>query len=105
MQININLTPEQEKALLTEYVSIQKYCQQIVENRANRIMEEIIKKFANDLEGVTVDEQAVITSSIAGKIIIDTEKLSNVIKAIIIRRAKVKSMIEKNLEQEIKFNK
>jgi len=37
MQININLSEEQIKALLTEYTSIEEYCQRAVENRANRI--------------------------------------------------------------------
>jgi len=60
MQININLIEEQIKALLTEYTSIEEYCQRVVENRANRIMMDIVKKHADDLEGVTAQEQAII---------------------------------------------
>jgi len=37
ININLNLTKEQIKALLTEYTSIEEYCQRVVENRANRI--------------------------------------------------------------------
>ena len=101
MQININLSEEQIKALLTVYVSIEEYCQRVVENRANRLCEEIVKKYADDLEGVTVDEQAVITSETVGKIIVKAEKLPEAVKQIIVRRAKTKTMVEKIAEQEL----
>lgn len=95
MQININLSEEQIKALLTEYVSIEEYCQRVVENRANRLFEQIVKKYADDLEGVTPQEQAIIKKATRDKIVVNAEKLSKEVKAIIVRRAKVKSMVEK----------
>ena len=98
--MQINLTAEQEKALLTEYTSIEKYCRQVVENRANRIMEDIVKKHADNLEGVTPQEQAIITASLAGKIVVNAEKLPEAVKAIIVRRTKCKSMVEKIGEQD-----
>ena len=101
MNMNINLSEEQIKALLTVYVSIEEYCQRVVENRANRIYEEIVKKYADNLEGVTVDEQTVITTNVAGKIITKADKLPEAVKQIIVRRSKVKSMIEKITEQEL----
>jgi len=101
MQININLSEEQIKALLTVYVSIEEYCQRVVENRANRLCEEIVKDYADNLEGVTVDEQTVITSGLAGKIIVKAEKLPEAVKQIIVRRAKTKTMVEKIAEQEL----
>jgi len=101
MNININLTEEQIKALLTVYVSIEEYAQRVVENRANRLCEEIVKKYADNLEGVTVDEQTVITSGLAGKIIVKAEKLPEAVKQIIVRRAKTKTMVEKIAEQEL----
>jgi len=104
MQININLSEEQIKALLTVYVSIEEYCQRVVENRANRLCEEIVKDYADNLEGVTVDEQAVITTNVAGKIIVKAEKLPEAVKQIIVRRAKVKSAVERIKEQEIIYN-
>jgi len=103
MQININLSEEQIKALLTEYTSIEEYASRVVINRANRIMEAIVKKHADNLEGVTVDEQAVITDKLAGKIVVNAEKLPDEVKKIIVRRAKVKSMVEKIKEQEAEF--
>ena len=101
MQININLSEEQIKALLTVYVSIEEYCQRVVENRANRLCEEIVKKYADNLEGLTVDEQTVITSGLAGKIIVKAEKLPEAVKQIIVRRAKTKTMVAKIAEQEL----
>ena len=103
MQININLTNEQEKALLTEYISITEYASRVVTNRANRLMEVIVEKYADNLRGVTVDEQAIIESGLAGKIVVNAEKLPEEIKQIIVRRAKVKSMVEKIAEQEAEF--
>jgi len=100
MQININLSEEQIKALLTEYTSIKEYCQRVVENRANRIMEQIVRNYADKLEGVTTDEQAIINAKLAGKIIVKPDKLPEEVKRIIVRRAKVKSAIEKIKEQK-----
>jgi len=103
MQININLSEEQIKALLTEYTSIEEYCQRVVENRANRIMMDIVKKHADNLEGITAQEQVVITSAMAGKIVVNAEKLPEEVKKIIVRRAKTKTMVEKIAEQEAEF--
>ena len=104
MNININLSEEQIKALLTVYVSIEEYCQRVVENRANRLCEEIVKDYADNLEGVTIDEQTVITTDVAGKIIVNAEKLPEAVKQIIVRRAKTETMIEKIAEQELLDN-
>ena len=105
MQININLTEEQTKALLTGHVSVEEYAQRIIENTANRLIEEIVKKYADKLEGVTAEEQAIITSALAGRIVVDAEKLPYEVKMIIVRRAKVKSMIEILAEQRAKPKK
>jgi len=99
MQININLTEEQIKALLTEYTSIEEYCQRVVENRANRIMMDIVKKHADNLEGVTTEEADIITAA-TKKVIVNAEKLSGEVQSIIVRRAKTKTMAQKILDQE-----
>jgi len=103
MQVNINLSEEQIKALLTEYASIEEYCQRVVENRANRIMMDIVKKYADDLEGVTAEEQAIINAKLAGKIIVRPDKLPKAVKRIIVRRAKTKTKVEKIAMQEAEF--
>jgi len=101
MQININLSEEQIKALLTEYTSIEEYCQRVVENRANRIMMDIVKKYADNLEGVTADEQVIINDKLAGKIVVKPDKLPEEVKQIIVRRAKTKTMVQKIEEQKL----
>ena len=52
---------------------------------------------------VVSQEQAVITSALKGKIVVNAEKLSHKVKNIIVRRAKVKSAIEKIAIQEAEF--
>lgn len=104
MQININLTEEQQKALLTAERTIGGFAQRVIENRANRLIEEIVKKYADNLEGVTIEEQATITSHLAGKIVVNAEKLPDEVKRIIVRRANVKSMMEIIAEQELLDN-
>jgi len=101
MEININLTEEQIKALLTEYTSIEEYCQRVVENRANRIMMDIVKNYADNLEGVTAEEQAIINNKLAGKIVVRPDKLPEEVKQIIVRRAKTKMMMQKIEEQKL----
>jgi len=96
MQININLTDEQQKALLTEYTSIEEYCQRVVENRANRIMMDIVKKYADDLEGVTTEEQAIINNKLAGKIVVRPDKLPEEVKQIIVLAEKIDTL-DKNV--------
>jgi len=103
MQINLNLSEEQIKALLTEYTSIEEYCQRVVENRANRIMMDIVKNYADKLEGVTEEEQVLINDKLAGKIVVRPDKLPEEVKQIIVRRAKTKTMVQKIKEQEAEF--
>jgi len=100
MQININLSEEQIKALLTEYTSIEAWTERVVQKRANDIIEAIVKKHADDLEGVTAEERAVIMSAMAGKIVVNAEKLPEEVKQIIVRRAKTKTMVQKVKEQK-----
>lgn len=106
MNININLSEEQQKALLTQYKTIEEYAQRVLENRANRLVETIVKDYAKgkcDVAGVTVDEQAVINAKLANKIIVQPDQLPDDVKQIIVRRADVKTMVEKIAIQEAEF--
>jgi len=100
MQVNINLSEEQIKALLTEYTSIEAWTERVVKKRANDIIEAIVKKHADDLEGVTAEEQAIINAKLAGKIVVRPDKLPEEVKMIIVRRAKTKTMVQKIKEQK-----
>jgi len=103
MQININLSEEQIKALLTYYKTVESYCQTVVENRANRIINDLVRDYAKgkfEVANVTVDEQAVINAKLANKIVVQPDQLDEAVKAIIVKRAKVKTMVEKIAIQE-----
>jgi len=103
MQININLTDEQIKALLTEYTSIEEYCQRVVENRANRIMMDIVKKYAMEkfeLEPLSVDEQKILDDTLKGRFVFSVDKLNKAVKKIIVMKSKTKTMVEKIKEQK-----
>ena len=108
MQININISGEQEKALLTQFVSIEAYLQQMIDARAWRIMNDIVREYAKGnckVVGVTTEEQAMINARLENKIIVQPDNLPNEVKQIIVRRAEVKSMVDKIKEEKEKFKK
>lgn len=108
MQIEVNLSEEQQKALLTYYKTIESYCQTVVENRANRIINDLVRDYAKgkfEVAGVTVDEQAIIDTKLANKIIVQPDQIPEEVKKIIIKRANVKTMVEKIAIQEAEFRK
>ena len=107
MQININLSDEQIKALLTYYTTVESYCQNVVENRARRIIDDLVRDYASgkfEVAGVTLTEQNLINTKLANKIVVQPEQLDEVVKAIIVKRANVKTMVEKIAEQEAIIN-
>ena len=107
MQVNINISSEQEKAILTQFVSIKVYLQQMIDNRAWRIMNYIVKEYAKGnckVIGVTTTEQAIIDEKLKDKIIVNVDNIPNDVKEIIVRRADVKSAVEKIAEQELLDN-
>ena len=104
MQVNINISSEQEKAILTQFVSIEKYLQQMIDNRAWKIMNDIVKEYAKGnckVVGVTAEEQTIINSKLSNKIIVQPDNLPNEVKQIIVRRADVKSAAEKQKKEVI----
>jgi len=103
MQINLNLTEEQIKALLTEYTSIEEYCQRVVENRANRIMMAIVKDYAMEkfeLEPLSVDEQKILDDTLKGRFVFSVNKLNKAVKKIIVMKSNTKTMVQKIKEQK-----
>ena len=108
MQVNINISSEQEKAILTQFVSIEVYLQQMIDNRAWRIMNDIVREYAKGnckVVGITAEEQMVINSKLSNKIIVQPDNLPDEVKQIIVRRADVKSAVEKIAEEKIKVEK
>ena len=108
MQININITNEQGKAILTQFVSIKTYLQQMIDTRSWRIMNDIVREYAKGnckVVGITAEEQTVINSKLSNKIIVQPDNLPDEVKQIIVRRADVKSAVEKIAEQKTEFKK
>jgi len=102
MNITINLTDEQIKALLTYYETIESYVQSVVENRANRIINELVKDYANkkfEVEGLTSAEEKTIAKQ--DRIITNVDKIPEEIKKIIIKRGVLKTAIEKAEEEKV----
>jgi len=98
MQITIHLSEEQQKALLTEYTSIEWYVQQVVANRANKIMDQIVCDYAGgkiNADVLTETEQALMDTSVAGKIIVRSDHLPREVKAMIVKKANTTTMAEK----------
>jgi len=103
MQIEINLSEEQIKALLTEYTSIEEYCQRVVENRANRLCKKIVKDYAMEkfeLEPLSVDEQKILDDTLKGRFVFSVDKLNKAVKKIIVMKSNTKTMVEKIKEQK-----
>jgi len=103
MDIRIKISPEQEKALLTAYSSVEAFVQDAVDYKANQIIERIVNEFADNLTGVTVAERSVIDSEIAGRVIVDSSSLSDEVKKIIVSRSPIKTLAEKIAEQDAAF--
>ena len=102
MDITINLTSEQIKALLTKYTSIESYVQSVVENRANKIINEIVKDYAKDkvkIKPLTVTEQAVV-DKLKSRIVTNADNIPDDIKKIIVKKADVKTAVEKAEESK-----
>jgi len=96
MNITINLTDEQTKALLTYYETIESYVQSVVENRANRIIDELVKDYANkkfEVANLTSAEKKTIAKQ--SRIITNTDKIPEEIKKIIVKRGVLKTAKEK----------
>ena len=103
MQINLSLTLEQQKALLSEYVSIEQYCQLVLKNRANRIIEDIVRDCTEGKVStvpLTKDEQLLIDNATASKIIVRSDRLPKEVKELIVKKAIIPTMVKKIAAQE-----
>jgi len=103
MQIDITLSEEQVKALLTEHINIEDYVQNILENRANRIIDSIVLGCANGdvaTASLTVEEQADIDKLLNSRIITNVSSLPRDIKRLLVKKAVVPTAIERLVIEE-----
>ena len=104
MQINITLTPEQEKALLTEHASIEQYTQAVIENRANRIIDDIVNNCTSgkvSIAPLSVEEQALVSKAVESRIVVRADRLPDEIKRLFVQKANIPTMVEKIRAQEL----
>jgi len=105
MNIDITLSDEQVKALKTQYASTEDYVQRIVTNRANQIMNDIARRCA--LGEVSVDllsseEQVMVDKILHTRIVAQADHVPTEIKNLLVRKARIPSMAEKIIAQELK---
>lgn len=106
MQIDISLADEQQKALLTAYTSIEEYIQRVVENRANRIIDDIVRDCADgkvSTVALAKTEQSLVDKATANKIVVRPDRLPKEVKALIVKKSIIPAMVEKIAAQEEKI--
>ena len=70
-------------------------------------MNDIVREYAKGnckIIGITTEEQAIIDTKLKDKIIVNVDDIPNEVKQIIVRRADIKSAVEKIAEQELLDN-
>jgi len=87
MEIKVELSAAQEKALLTAYPSIQEYAQDVLVLRANERMKEIVRDYAEGRLVLSKEEEAGLADKLAGRLIVTPESLPIEVAEIIVVRA------------------
>ena len=103
-QYTITLSREEEKALLTNMISIQEWIDNAIYNKARQCLDEVCKQALEDNTNtiLTQTEKQEIVTALAseGRIISTVKQLPPVIKGQIVAKARVKSASEKQTEWE-----
>jgi polyhydroxyalkanoate synthesis regulator phasin len=100
----IELSTEEEKALLTDMLSVQDWLDNAIHEKARRCMDEVCGQALRDKAGtiLTTEEKQAIVAELAneGSIISTVKEMPEAIKRQIVSMARVKSAAEKNAEFE-----
>ena len=101
-QYIINLTPEQEKALLIDMISIQEWIDNAIQNKARQCIDTVCEQALSDPGDtiLTVEEKRGIVKALAdsGRIISTVKQMPEAIKLLIVAAARVKSAAERRAE-------
>jgi hypothetical protein len=102
----IKISEEEEKALLTDMISVQDWLDNAIKNKIRRCMDEIVKQVATgEVQATfTPDEEAAIKSSVK-TLFVDPKQLPDDAKKIIVKKAHVKSARDREKEAQIKMAK
>jgi hypothetical protein len=100
----IELSAEEEKALLTDMLSVQDWLDNAVHEKARRCVDEVCRQALEDSTDtiLTRTEKQVVVAGLAneGKVISTVKQMPEAIKTQIVAMARVKSAAEKNAEFE-----
>lgn len=103
-QYTVTFSPEEEKAMLTDMLSIQDWMDNAGHNKARQRIDAICKEALGDRTDtiLTKGEKHRIVAKLAadGQIISTVKQMPPVIKAEIVQKARVKSAAEKKAESE-----
>lgn len=100
----IELSAEEEKALLTDILSLQEWLDNAIRNKARQCIDDVCRQALEDETDtvLTAVEKQGIVSALAtqGRIITTLKQLPEALKHQIVAAARVKSAAERQAEQE-----
>lgn len=99
----INLSIEEEKALLTNMISIQEWADNAIHNKARQCIDKVCERALSDSANtiLTKEEKQSIASRLAteGQVISTVNHMPLAIKAEIVQKARIKSAAEEQAEK------
>ena len=102
--ITVSITDEEEKALLTDILSLQDWLDNAIHNKARQCIDDVCRQALEDETNtvLTAVEKQGIVSALAtqGRIITTVKQLPADIKAQIVSNARVKTAAERQAELE-----
>jgi len=103
-QYIINLTEEEEKALLTDMLTIQDWLNNAIHNKTRQCVDNVCQQALSEQEHkiLTIEEKQQIVTQLAsqGTIISTVKQMPENIKLEIVKKARVKSAAERQAELE-----
>jgi len=101
-QYSINLSEEQEKALLTNMMTIQSWIDNAIHNKARQCIDKVCEEALEDETDtiLTRDEKGQIVAALAtqGRVITTVKQMPESIKRQVVQLARVKSATERQAE-------
>ena len=98
-QYIVNLLAEEEKALLTDMISIQDWLNNAISNKARQCVDSVCQEALSEQEHkiLTAEEKQQIVTQLAsqGKIISTVKQMPENIKLEIVKKARIKSAAER----------
>lgn len=97
MDIKIELSGAQEKALLTVYPSVAEYAQKMLTLRANERIDEILRDYAAGriaVDPLDVKEETAISAALGSRVVMSVESLPAEIKEMLVNKLVVQAVTD-----------